>query len=194
MVLFGATRRKLLGWLYGHADEAFYFRELLRHTGTPEGAAQRELRALVAAGLVVRTVKGKQVYFQANRDSPVFPELASLLTKTTGIAGVVREALTPLASRIRVAFIFGSAARNELRQGSDIDLLVVGEVDFGEVVGATREAETQLGREINPSVYSESEFAQKVRAGHHFVTGVLQQPVLMLVGDRDELARLGTAQ
>lgn len=109
IVLFGSTRRRLLGWLYGHPDEAFYLRELLRHTGAPEGAAQRELAALTAAGLLTRDVRGRQVYFQANRDSPVFPEVSSLLTKTTGIAGVIRDVLSPLAPRIRVAFIYGSA-------------------------------------------------------------------------------------
>lgn len=194
VVLFGATRRKLLSWLFEHPDEAFYLRDLLRRTGSPEGAAQRELKALTAAGLVLRTVSGRQVFFQANRDSPIFSELSSLLTKTTGIAGVVRKALEPLSRGIRFAFIHGSAARNELRQGSDIDLLVVGDVDIGEVVAATRDAEVRLGREINPSVYSNMEFEQKLRDGHHFITSVLRAPYLMLVGDQNELERLARAQ
>lgn len=194
VVLFGQTRRRLLGWLFGHPDEAFYLRELLRHTRTPEGGAQRELAALTAAGLLTRTLRGKQVYFQANRDSPVFPEVSSLLTKTTGIAGVLRNALVPLAGRIRVAFIYGSAARNELRQGSDIDLFVVGDVDFAEIVSAMHDAERQLGREINPSVYAPSEFGAKVRDGHHFVTAVLREPYLLVVGGQHDIERLGAAQ
>jgi predicted nucleotidyltransferase len=194
LVLFGQTRRRLLGWLFGHPDEEFYLRELLRQTQTPEGAAQRELAALTAAGLITRTVKGKQVYFQANRRSPVFPELSSLLTKTTGIAGVVREALAPLAGRIRVAFIYGSAARGALRQGSDIDLFVVGDTSFGEIVAATQDAERRLGREINPSVYSPAEFSGKLRNGHHFVTAVLGEPYLLIVGAPHDIERLGGAQ
>jgi len=190
-VLFGATRRRLLAWLFAHPDEAFYFRELLRATGTPEGAAQRELAALTAAGLLTRTQRGRQVYFQANRVSPVFFELSSLLTKTTGIAGVLRDALRPLEPRIRVALLYGSAARNELTSASDLDVMVVGDVTFGEVVEAMRAAEQTLGREVNPTVYPPSEFGQKVRDGHHFVTAVLQAPYLVLMGNPDELERLG---
>lgn len=81
-MLFGSTRRRVLGWLLGHADDAFYLRELARHTGTAVGAAQRELEQLTSAGLVVREVRGNQVYFQANREAPIFPELQGLFAKT----------------------------------------------------------------------------------------------------------------
>jgi hypothetical protein len=81
-VLFGSTRRRVLGWLLGHADDAFYLRELARHTGTAVGAAQRELELLTAAGLVVREARGNQVYFQANRQAPIFPELQGLFAKS----------------------------------------------------------------------------------------------------------------
>ena len=127
-VLFGQTRRRVLAWLLGHADEAFYLRQIVRQTGAAHGAVQRELSALTSAGILQRTVAGRQVYFQANRDSPIFPELRSLLLKTTGAVDVLREALAPLADRIVLAFVFGSVARGDLRNDSDIDLLVVGEV------------------------------------------------------------------
>ena len=81
-MLFGSTRRRVLGWLLGHSDDAFYLRELVRHTGTAVGAAQRELEQLTAAGLVVREVRGNQVYFQANRQAAIFPELQGLFAKT----------------------------------------------------------------------------------------------------------------
>jgi predicted nucleotidyltransferase len=194
LVLFGATRRRLLAWLFGHPDEAFYLRDLLRRTGAPEGAAQRELAALTAAGIVTRRVQGRQVYFQANRESPVFPELLSLLTKTTGLAALLREALASLAPRIRAAFVYGSAARQELRQGSDIDLMVVGDVTFGEVVDALRRSEERLGREVNPAIYPPGEFRTKLASGHHFVTSVLKSPMLFVVGGRDELEAVGTGQ
>lgn len=190
LVLFGSTRRRLLAWLFGHPDESFYLRDLLRQTGAPEGGAQRELAALTAAGLLTRTVKGRQVYFQANGASPVFPELLSLLTKTTGVVDVLRRVLTPLSPRILAAFVFGSAARNELKQGSDIDLLVVGDVGFGEVVEAVRSADSTLGREVNPTVYPVPEYAAKIRDGHYFLNSVRREPRLFVLGGPGELAEL----
>lgn len=184
----------MLGWLLGHADEPYYLRQIARHTGTAVGALQRELELLTSAGILRRTVQGRQVYFQANREAPIFPELQGLFAKTAGLADVLRDALASLGKRIVVAFVFGSAARGELRPASDIDLLVVGDATFQDVVGALAHAQERLGRDINPTVYPPSEFRTKLMAQHHFLTTVLKEPRLFVVGGDDELVRLGTKQ
>ena len=193
-VLFGRARRLILGWLLGHPDEAYFLRQLVRQTGLSPGSVQRELAALVSAGLVKRTTQGRQVYFQADSESPVFADLRSLFLKTVGVADVLRDGLRPLADRIVAALVFGSAARGELRNNSDIDVLVVGEVSFGEVVGALSEAQRALGREVNSTVYPVPEFREKVRKGHHFLNAVLSEPYLLVMGDRDEFEGLGRAE
>jgi predicted nucleotidyltransferase len=180
-----------LAWLFGHPDEMFYLRQIVRQSGAAQGAVQRELQLLVEAGILRRTVEGRHVYFQANRQSPIFPELNALLLKTAGIVDVVREALVPLADRILVAFVFGSAARGELRSDSDVDVLVVGDVAFAAVANALAAAQGRLGRDVNPTVYPPPEFRNKIRAHHHFLTAVLQEPRLFAVGGPDELAGLG---
>lgn len=187
VLLFGSTRRRVLGWLLGHADQAYYLRELVRQTGVAVGAAQRELEQLAAAGLVRREVRGHQVYFQANQQAAIFPELQGLFAKTAGLVDILREALTPLTDRIRAAFVFGSAARGELHASSDIDLLVVGDVSFGDVITAIKEAEKRLGREVNPTVYTEDEFGAKIRANQHFVTSVVARPKMFVLGEDDDL-------
>jgi predicted nucleotidyltransferase len=131
------------------------------------------------------------VYFQANRDSPIFPDLQGLIAKTVGLTDVLRETLAPLGNRVLVAFAFGSAARGELRASSDIDLLVVGEASFEDVVGALTDAQERLGRDINPTVYPPNEFRTKVRAKHHFLTAVLSGPRMFIIGGDDELVGLG---
>ena len=186
-VLFGSTRRRVLGWLLGHPDEAYYLRELVRHVGGAVGAAQRELELLTASGLVRREVRGKQVYFQANQKAAIFPELQGLFAKTVGLVDILRESLMPLADRMRAAFVFGSAARGELHASSDVDLLVVGDVSFGDVITAIQGAEKRLGRDVNPTVFSEDEFRTKVLAKHHFVTTVLGQPKMFVLGEDDDL-------
>jgi predicted nucleotidyltransferase len=190
-LLFGSTRRRVLGWLLGHPDESYYLRQIVRHTGTSVGAVQRELEQLTAAGLLQRTVEGRQVYFQANREAPIFPELQGLFAKTAGLTDSLREGLASLGKQVLVAFVFGSAARGELRVASDIDLLVVGDATFQDVVHALSEAQTRLGRDINPTVYPATEFQGKLRAEHHFVTNVLQGPRIFVSGGDGELAGLG---
>ncbi len=189
-VLFGSTRRRVLGWLLGHPDEAYYLRELARHIGGAVGAIQRELELLTASGLVRREVRGKQVYFQANQNAAIFTELQSLFAKTVGLVDILRESLAPLADRIRTAFVFGSAARGELHASSDVDLLVVGDVSFGDVIAAIQGAEKRLGREVNPTVYSEREFRAKVLAKQHFVTAVLTEPKMLVFGQDAALTQL----
>ena len=188
--LFGRTRRQVLAWLYGHADERFYLRQLARLTGAAQGAMQRELTALTRAGLVTRALEGRQVYFQANRESPIFPELQQLLLMTAGATEIIRTALAPLSESIQVAFVHGSAAKGTLRAASDIDLLVVGRVSFGEVVSALGDAQERLGRDINPTVYPADEFARKLRSGHHFLTTVLREPKTFIIGTDHEFDRL----
>jgi predicted nucleotidyltransferase len=190
-VLFGSTRRRVLGWLLGHPDEAFYLRQIARLTGAGLSAVQRELEQLTLAGLLLRTLRGHQVYFQANRAAPIFPELSGLFAKTAGLGDLVREALAPLTSRLRLAFIFGSAARGELSAASDVDLLVVGDVTFQELVAALGVAQERLGREINPTLYSPDEFRAKLQGQHHFLTAVLREPQIPILGGADELAGLG---
>ena len=120
----------------------------------------------------------------------MFEELKALVTKTVGIAAILKTALAPLADRIRVAAIYGSVARSEEQRGSDVDLLVVGKVTFAEIVSALGEAQKTINREINPTVYPPGEFRSKILAGHHFLNTILGIPLLFLIGDERELARL----
>lgn len=189
--LFGGAQRAVLALLFGRPDEEFYLREIIRAVGVGQGAVQRELKRLVAAGLVTRRVRGRQVHFRANPDSPVFEELRGLLLKTAGAVEVLRSALAPLADRIRLAFIYGSVARGEERRQSDLDLLVVGDVSLGEVVKSLGPAQERLGREVNPTVYSEDEFRARIAAGRHFIKRVMAGAKVYVIGDEQDARNLG---
>ena len=188
--LFGKTRRAVLSLLYSHLDEAFYLRQIVRVAGVGLGAVQRELKLLSDAGIIQRIVRGRQVYYQANPQCPVFGELKALVIKTVGIAAIVQAALAPLADHIRIAGIYGSIARSEEHRGSDVDLLVVGKVTFAEIVSALDQAQKTINREINPTVYPVDEFQSKLSAGHHFLSTIVEKPMFFLFGDKRELARL----
>jgi predicted nucleotidyltransferase len=188
--LFSKTRRAVLSLLYSHVDDAFYLRQIARAAEVGLGAVQRELKQLSDAGIIQRIVRGRQVYYQANPRCPVFAELKKLVVKTVGVGAALQAALAPLADRIDLAVIYGSIARSEEHRDSDVDVLVVGKVTFAEIVSSFSEAQKTIGREINPTVYPPSEFRSKLAAGHHFLNTVLRGPMLFLIGDKRELARL----
>ena len=128
--------------------------------------------------------------YRANRASPIFAELSGILRKTSGLAAVVAEALVSLSDEIDVAVIFGSVARAAESAGSDIDLLVIGSVDFGAIVEALFPAQQQLAREINPKVFSIREWKSKLKEKSSFAMDDLAKPKIFLIGDEHELAQL----
>ena len=134
--LFGKTRRAVLSLLYGHPDEGFYLRQISRMTSVGMGALQRELKQLTEAGFLTRSVIGQQAFFKANPDCPVYRELRDIVFKTFGVADLLREALAPLADKIKAAFIYGSMAGDEFSQGSDVDVMVIGDISFADVVSS----------------------------------------------------------
>ena len=156
------------------------------------GATQRELATLAGAGIIERREKGKKIFYQANNKSPIFKELRSLLTKTAGAGEAVKKALLPFKDHIEVAFLYGSAAEGAFRgRGSDIDLMVIGQVNFSEVASLLRPVEELLGREINPTVYTTKEFKKKFFTKKPFILNVLKRPKVYLFRGERELAELG---
>jgi predicted nucleotidyltransferase len=188
--LFGKTRQVVLALLYGRADSSFYTKQILDAVKIGRGTVQRELKNLTDTGIITREVQGRQVYYRANTRCPIFDELKGIVRKTFGMADVIRQSLATNADKIRVAFIFGSVARNTDDRRSDIDLMVVGKISFGDVVSLLTPAEQKLGREVIPVVYPIAEFKKKVKEDHHFVKTVLEDEKIFVIGDEDELRKL----
>jgi predicted nucleotidyltransferase len=190
--LFPKARRAVLGLLFGLPDRAFYLREIARMTGLSVRPVQRELARLSGAGILSRTRQGRQVYFQADPGCPLYQELRGIVTKAIGAAEALRQALSAMAERVDVAFIYGSVATGREGRASDLDLMVIGEVSFGEVVSAIRHVEKVLARPVNPTVYPTQEFQSKLRKGHHFLSSVVTADKVFVLGGEDELAALQT--
>ena len=180
-------RRKVLGLLLMRPEQQIHLRELARVIVAAPGTLKKELDALCGVGLLRAERVGNQVRFCANTAHPVFPELQALIRKTIGLADALRLSLAPLAGRIDAAFIFGSMASGTESAGSDIDLMVVGDAGFAEIVDATYAAQATLGREINPKVMSASEWQAKKAERNAFLQDVLNKPRIMLIGDADAL-------
>jgi predicted nucleotidyltransferase len=188
--LFPESRRAILGLLFSHPDEAFYLRQIVDLAGLAVGQTQRELKRLTVAGIIERSERGRHVYFRANEECPIYDELRGIMVKTTGAGAVIGAALEPLAERIAVAFVFGSVARGEEVQASDIDLMVIGDASFADLSSAVLAAERTLRREINLVVYPVREVRAKARQGHSFLSRVIDGEKLFVEGSARELDAL----
>ena len=187
--LFSKVQQRVLGVLFGNPHRSFYANEIIALAGSGTGAVQRELTKLATAGLVTVRRQGNQKHYQANAASPIFGELRGLVLKTFGVADIVRIALSHLAPQIRAAFVYGSVAKAQDTATSDIDLMVVSDsLTYAEVFAALEQASSDLGRTINPTVYTGKEFARRVREGKAFLTRVMNQPKLWLIGAEHGLA------
>jgi predicted nucleotidyltransferase len=178
--------------LLGRPDERFYLREILRAVGGGSGAVQRELKQLTEAGLVEREESGNHVYFAANRDAPIFPELQAIVQKTAGTADILRASLGQLMrqGKIELAFVYGSVASGKQTARSDVDVMIVGDVTLEEVVPHLRKAGLRLGRDINPSLYAATEFREKLKRGSTFLKRAVAGPKLFVIGDDRDVSRL----
>jgi len=147
-LLFRGYRRRVL--LLLHADKRYHVREIARLTDNVAGTLHKELACLADAGLLLRETVGNQGLYEANRDCPIFEELASIFRKTSGLTDVLAGALAPFSDRIATAFVFGSTASGKEPAGSDVELLIIGDVGFSEIAKAVYSAKEALGRELIP--------------------------------------------
>ncbi|HVK55383.1 MAG TPA: nucleotidyltransferase domain-containing protein [Burkholderiales bacterium] len=186
--LFSGTQQRILGLLFGQPDRSFFATELIALSGGGSGGVQRELARLVASGLVNVTRIGNQKHYQANRESPIFEELHGIMRKTVGLAEPLRDALAPFANQVRAAFIYGSVAQGADTARSDIDLMIVSEgLSYVDVIEALQTVETKLGRPVNPTLYTPTEWQKKRAQGSAFVSKVGDRPKIFLIGSEDDL-------
>lgn len=188
--LWPKARRRILGLLFARPDEEWHLRDIARQTQMAPATVQREVTSLHDAGILTRRRDGHQVKYGADGACPIFQELHGIVLKTMGLADVLRDALDPVRDRVDVAFVFGSLAAGEATSRSDVDLMIVGRVGLRELVPVVREATSALGREINPVTMEASELRERVDAEEHFITRVMEEPKIFLIGDEDELREL----
>lgn len=180
-------RRKVLALLTMNPGISIHLRELARLTHTSPGTLKKELDLLATSGLVESKTQGNQVQFCINTDHPIYPELLALIRKTIGLHDVLADALQPLVNQLEVAFVFGSVAKETETSYSDIDVLVIGDVTFGQINNALYDAQTVLSREINPKVMSRQEWTRKRGEDNAFVKDIVSKPKIFIIGIEHDL-------
>jgi predicted nucleotidyltransferase len=186
--LFSGTQQRVLGLLFGQPDRSFYATELISLAGAGSGAVQRELVRLVQSGLVTVRPVGNQKHYQADPDSPIYAELCGMVRKTVGLAEPLRAALAPLAGQIKAAFVFGSVAKRQDTASSDIDLMLLSDsLSYADLYSSLETVSMQLGRTVNPTILTKKELTKRVKQGEAFITRVLAQPKVWLIGGEDDV-------
>jgi len=187
--LFSTTQQRVLGFLFGQPARSFFATELIGLAGGGSGAVQREVARLAESGLITVKRVGTQKHYQANPNTPIYAELCGIARKTVGLAEPLREALDPLAKRIKAAFVYGSVAKRSDTAASDIDLMVISDrLSYADLYEAMERMTARLGRTVNPTVYSRRELARRVKQDNSFVKRVLAQPKIWLIGGEDDLS------
>ena len=186
--LFSRTQQRVLALLFGQPERSYGMTELITLTGSGSGAVQREVKRLVASGLVTRTPIGREKKYQANQRAAIFGELHGIVEKTTGVATVIQSALAAIADHARFGILYGSIAKATDTVNSDVDILLVSDdLTLEEVFSALAPAEQRLGRRVSPVLYTSAEFRCARREDNPFLTKVLAGKHIVLLGSEDAI-------
>jgi predicted nucleotidyltransferase len=186
-VLFNDYRSRVLGLLLLHPERSYYLREIARLTSTIPGTLKRELDKLKEVGLLTVKKVGNQNHYQANRECPIYEDLANILRKTSGLVDILMGGLLPVSEKIKSAFVFGSVASGNVNAKSDIDLMLIGDLTYAEVVSLMHPLQEKLGREINPKIFTVKEWQKLMQDNGAFVHDVLSKTKLFVIGDDQQL-------
>ncbi len=188
-ILSSRVRAEIFRLLFGLDEKELHLREMERQAGLSLGTIRQDLQKLVRLDLVKTRRDGNRLYHRANGEHPLFPEIRNLVLKTSGLVEILREALD--REGVKVAFIFGSLARGRENAGSDVDLMVIGTIGLRPLSKWLLGVSDQIGREINPVVWSLYEFRQRQKEGNHFLSNVLESPKLFVIGSEKNLEAMG---
>ena len=185
--LFPRTRQAILSAVLLRPDKWWYLTDLAKHIGVSPSSLQRELVSLVNGDLLISRRDGNRIYYKINQDCPIVEELQTIFVKTSGIADVIKSCLNTFGDKIEIAFVYGSVARTEELSTSDVDLMIIGDVGLADLVPDLRRAEKDLGRDVNPTIYSSEEFLRRRKEGDSFISTVLSDQRIFLKGNDSEL-------
>ncbi len=189
-LIFAGARQRVLAVLLLDPEKTFHVRELSRITDVNPGTLNRELAKLEEAEILKSEVVGNQVRYSAKTQHILFEDLASMFRKTHGVAAEIRKVLNEMEAGIDVAWVFGSIAKGTHTSVSDIDLFVVGSVDFVGLVRALHPLHATLNREVNPVIYSRAELKRKLAKNDRFISEVLASPKIFVKGSIDDVRKL----
>ena len=185
-ILSSRIRADIFRLHFGLNQNDLHMRDIERQSGFAIGTIQAELKKLVGLGLVIKRRDGNRLYFRADTDHPLYPDIRNIVLKTSGLADVLKNAFHDEPT-IRVAFVFGSIAAGGEKATSDVDLMVIGRIGLRKLTKLLSGAAENIGREINPHVLTPTEWLNRRRGDNHFINRVMDAPKLFVIGNEHDL-------
>jgi predicted DNA-binding transcriptional regulator len=151
------TRIKLLIRFFFNPKTRSYLRELAKEFNVSTNSVREELNQLTRTGLLTSQKSGRQVFYKANQEHPLFSELKSMVGKVMGIDQVVDGIVTRLGN-LESAYLLDDYA--EGKDTGIIDLLLVGDIDPYHLNDLSRKTERYIKRKIRSLVLSRDEYKE----------------------------------
>ena len=182
-ILSSRIRAEIFRILFGISNGSLHMREI-KDVGLSIGTIQQELKKLVRLELVRKKKDGNRLYYEANQEHPLYPDICYLVLKTVGLTRGLKEC-SEAESNDQVGFCFWFHSRHAEKGESDVDLMVIGDIGMRQLTGFLSGVSAQIGREINPHVFC----MKGLRDGgdRTILTQVLESPKIFIIGNEDEL-------
>ena len=178
------TRAQIMRILFDGVLKEHYLREIEKITHIHINSLQKEVKHLASIDLITARKDGNRIYYKANIENPIYPDLVSIVEKTVGVISLLKGKLND--TKIECAFLFGSMAKNKEKATSDIDLIVIGDLGMRALTKLISGLQEKLGREINPHIYTKEEFKKRIKSKDHFLTSVLKEEIKPIIGNVNE--------
>jgi len=188
-LLSSRTRAEIFRLLFGGLAEELHVREIQRRSGLNDSTIRQELKKLTDLNLISGRKDSNRIYYSANKENPLYRDIQSLVIKTSGLVDVLKASLKD--ERIKIAFVFGSIPKGEVKAGSDVDLMVIGEIGLRGLSSLLSGVSEKIGREVNPFALSRTEFRNRVKDKEHFLSSVLRSPKVFVIGNENDLSAMG---
>lgn len=183
------TREKILQIFFADIDKKYYARQLEKILGLPVSNIHRELSLLEKTGLFQKEQIGNLIFYSLNKDSALFDEFKNIVFKTIGVEGTLRKELKKIEG-IKCAFIFGSFAKNKEDSASDIDLMIIGDIDEDLLIQKISKIENEISREINYNIFSIADFKKGLAKKEVFLEQIVSEPKIFIIGNENDLAKI----
>jgi len=189
LLLSSRARAEIFRLLFSGPKEELHVREIQRRSGLNDSTIRQELKKLTDLDLIQGRRDSNRIYYSANKENPLYQDIQNLVIKTSGLVDVLKTSLQD--ERIKIAFVFGSIAKGEVKAGSDVDVMVIGEIGLRGLSSLLSGVSERIGREVNPYLLSIAEYRKRLKNKEHFLSGVLKSPKIFVIGNEHDLSTMG---
>ena len=189
ILLSSRARAEIFRLLFSGTEEELHIREIQRRSGLNDSTIRQELRKLADLGLLSGRKDSNRIYYSASRNNPLYQDIQNLVIKTSGLAEVFKEPLQD--ERIEIAFVFGSIPKGGMNAGSDVDIMIIGDIGLRNIFSLLSGIPERIGTEVNPYILSRAEFRKRLQDKEHFLTSVLRSPKIFVIGNEHDLSAMG---